>query len=361
MSLILTTGKYKDYKTFITNRFLRLYPIYLVVAASTLVLSFLTNTAPYPQYREYAKNFDLFTWVYCIFSNLTIIAQDVALFMGLQDGHLYGMVDFTKGVPFVYGFLLIPQAWSLSVELMFYVIAPAFLWLGKAKKVIVLSLFIFLSIACKIWLLLGAFPYDPWAYRFFLSVLYLFLLGSLTHHVYDTYLVSLFEKVKARHVAYAVAAMPFIGFFCWMKDFSKADFTLRTLTNSLQKNLAVQGYDLIIKEIINATFPFVIASGLICVLFYVTSKSRLDRFIGELSYPIYVVHILVINILGIIMVRDSIFSFVTAGITILVSMGLVKYVQTPTERYRMSRLKTENTTFEVPPFEKMQDQKVCIA
>ncbi len=53
MALILTTGKYKEYKTFIVNRFLRLYPIYSVVAILTLILSFLFKIPPIPQYIAY--------------------------------------------------------------------------------------------------------------------------------------------------------------------------------------------------------------------------------------------------------------------------------------------------------------------
>ena len=150
---------------------------------------------------------------------------------------------------------------------MFYVIALAFLWLSKTTKIMALSFFILLSMACKIWLLLGEFPYDPWAYRFFPSVLYLFMLGSLTHHFYHTYFVSIFEKVKTRHVAYAAGAVPFIGIFCWVKGFSKADFTFRTVTSSLQKFFAIPGHEPVINEIVNATAPFVVSAGLICILF----------------------------------------------------------------------------------------------
>ena len=92
-----------------------------------------------------------------------------------------------------------------------------------------------------------------------------------------------------------------------------------------------------------------------------TSKSRLDRFIGELSYPVYVVHILVINILGDFMVRGSLFTVLAASITVFVSIALVKYVQAPTEKYRMLRLKTGNTMYEAFPTEEMQGQKVRVA
>lgn len=361
MSLILTTGKYKEYKTFITNRFLRIYPIYFVIAISTLFLSFVTNTAPFPQYGVYGKDFNFISWIFFAFSNLTLIAQDVTLFMGIQDGHLYGVADFAKVTPLVAGFLLIPQAWSLSIELMFYCIAPAFLWLKKLPKIIVLSFFILLSMACKIWLILGGFPYDPWAYRFFPSVLYLFLLGSLVHHFYDAYFVSMFEKVRKRHIAYVLAFTPLIGIFCWMKGFTRADLTFRTITKSLQNLLAIEGYEPLINEIVNATVPFIVCACLICILFYATSRNSIDRFIGELSYPVYVVHILIINILGVVMARDSIFSILAAGITILVSIGLVKYVQAPIEKYRMLRLKGKNRAFEMSPIKEVQGQTVRVA
>src|SRR5437660_1584735 len=113
MGLILNSGKYQHYKTYLINRFLRIFPLY---------------------------------WV-----NL----------------------------------LLIPQAWSLGLELTFYFLAPFLLWRKPKNALYLLLTFISLSIFCKVILLISGHPYDPWCYRFFPSILYLFLLGTITYQYYS--------------------------------------------------------------------------------------------------------------------------------------------------------------------------------
>lgn len=354
MALILTTGKYKEYKTFIINRILRLYPVYFVIAISTLVLSFLYKIPPLPQYVAYGKDFDLWTLSYLILSNITLFGQDLALFMGIHEGHLFGAVDFNKTAPYVYGFLLVPQAWSLSLELLFYCIVPAFLWQKTRTKVIALSTAIFLSILCKIGLVLMDIPYDPWAYRFFPSVLSLFLIGSLIYHIYDYYLLQLFQKI---HVMGCLAAVGLVNLAYWMGGISKLDFSIK---RSLQKIPALQDSATVVAEVINATIPFVGWAFLICILFYLTSKSHWDRWVGELSYPLYVVHLLVINTLATFIAKDSSFPYWVVGVSVLLSIGLVLFVQNPVDRYRASRLKAKNALPEMLQPEKRLKQYVQV-
>lgn len=343
MSLILTTGKYKEYKTFITNRFLRLYPIYFAIAALTLLLSFFLKIPPIPQYLAFGNDFAPLTWLYMCFSNLTLVAQEASLFMGLQNGHLYNIIDFHESVPWVCAFFLVPQAWSLSVELMFYVIAPALLWQKKNLRLVILTTLIILSIVCRIWLILAGMPYDPWAYRFFPSVIYLFLLGSLMHHFYGNYLFQRFEKIKKHHVILCGSMVALAG-ICYKAGI--IPHTSFSLKRYLEQMPAFQETAPLIAEIVRATIPYAGYGVFICVLFYFTCKNRLDRFIGELSYPVYVVHMLVMNVLVLFVAHDHLFPYWVVGISLLVSAGLVKWVQNPIERYRMARLKARNTLLE---------------
>lgn len=345
MSLILTTGKYRDYKTFIVNRFLRLYPIYFVVALSTLVFSFFIKIPPLPQYETYGGNFDFLALFYFIFSNLTLIAQELSLFLGIQDGHLYGTIDFRHTDPYILIFFLIPQAWSLSVELLFYAIAPALLWLEKGKRIVSLSIFILLSISCKVYLILSGFPYDPWANRFFPSVLYLFLLGALTHHVYENFLYEKFQKINKQHVFYGAFTSLMSGIIYMLGLFPTINIS------------GVLNYVPFLSEVKDALVPYLGYSFCICLFFYMTSKNRFDRFVGELSYPIYVVHLLVLNVLGSFMTRSPSFSNWVVVISVLLSMGLVVWIQNPIERYRTQRLKEHNISKNIKKYSNIQQKE----
>jgi peptidoglycan/LPS O-acetylase OafA/YrhL len=78
------------------------------------------------------------------------------------------------------------------------------------------------------------------------------------------------------------------------------------------------------------------------LLFAATKTSALDRRIGELSYPIYLLHIpvgwLVIGLLKRTNWSQMSGPFLTGAITILASVALTRLVLMPLEKFRL-RLK----------------------
>lgn len=72
--------------------------------------------------------------------------------------------------------LLLPQAWTLGVEISFYVIAPFVLprrWL--------MAVLFAASVAIRVLLIkAGVGSVDPWTYRFFPAELMFFLVGAFT-------------------------------------------------------------------------------------------------------------------------------------------------------------------------------------
>jgi peptidoglycan/LPS O-acetylase OafA/YrhL len=71
-------------------------------------------------------------------------------------------------------------------------------------------------------------------------------------------------------------------------------------------------------------------------IFQFTSKSRLDRAIGELSFPVYLSHILVYEYLA---YRGSTSPAVTLLVTLIVSILLTKCLINPLERLRQKRVR----------------------
>jgi len=76
-----------------------------------------------------------------------------------------------------------------------------------------------------------------------------------------------------------------------------------------------------------------------------------------LSYPIYVVHLLVLNVLGSFMTRSPSFSNWVVVISVLLSMGLVVWIQNPIERYRTQRLKEHNISKNIKKYSNIQQKE----
>ena len=82
------------------------------------------------------------------------------------------------------------------------------------------------------------------------------------------------------------------------------------------------------------------------VIFSTTKKSRIDNRIGDLSYPIYIVHMFVIYIVSSLMYNYNLQfnkSIVVIISTIMISFILVKFVSNPVEKFRQNRVKTSNS------------------
>ena len=75
--------------------------------------------------------------------------------------------------------------------------------------------------------------------------------------------------------------------------------------------------------------------GSIPILFAGFSKSTWDNAIGELSYPVYLLHILVGGVLGIALHIHH--PLIVAAVTVIFALGLVRFVEEPVNRYRQLR------------------------
>jgi peptidoglycan/LPS O-acetylase OafA/YrhL len=190
MAMILNEkyiGTNHSYKLFITNRFLRLFPVYWVVLLCTLfialVIYFYSNVGILNLYSEYYSFMNLGSFFFLIFTNLCLFFQDFVMFLGLDTttGSLFLSSNFRETNPMLYQFLFIPQAWTIGVELMFYLIAPLLVQ-TKTKYIAVL---IGCSLLLRLILMFGLdLKHDPWTYRFFLTELVFFLAGILAYRIY---------------------------------------------------------------------------------------------------------------------------------------------------------------------------------
>lgn len=301
MSLILDS-KYggKSPFLFISNRFLRIFPIYWMVlifgilgcALSAWLTGEWLFMAPYVKYYASLKPG---TWLYLVFSHLLILGQEATLFFKLP---IPSAVD---KLPF-WGFLLIPQAWSLSLELMFYIVAPFIL---KKRLRWVLGVML-ASLALRFYIYFGlGLNRDPWTYRFFPTEILFFLMGNISYRIYAAFR----EDPAYLRWTRPVAAV-FFGIFLGLPY-------------------------LAIAEEYRAIAYFCATTAGLPFVFGLTKNLKIDRQIGELSYPVYLLHIIVSNFL----MR---FPFLHANplqtliVSVLLGMVLLKWTE-PVERLRESR------------------------
>lgn len=308
MALILN-GRYasKPRSVFYSNRALRIFPVYLAtlllmfaLGVANLVLTGSSSIlAPY-----YTSAGVVSTGLLVAFAlaNVTIIGQAAMLFVSLGPG---GQVWFdpgaTPGLQPAADYLLLPQAWTLDVELMFYAVAP-FLVRRKAAVIVLVAA---ASVALRLWFYSRGYDRDPWTYRFFPFELALFMVGALCYRVYER-----LERIAIP--AWCAAAAWVVVLFV-----------------ILSFNLVVTAASEWVLFVV-----FVVALPLV---FRLTRTWRLDAAIGELSYPVYLTHVIVIGAVRRFTPAPWL-GDVTAVGSIALSIALIKLVADPVEAYRARRI-----------------------
>jgi peptidoglycan/LPS O-acetylase OafA/YrhL len=304
MAMILTE-KYTGagaYRKFLINRALRIYPVYWVIAAATLLVWYALGGIHQGPLGAFLAPIGSVTRAFTSAANLLIFGQDAVMFFYIDSGHhLHFTANFWDTNPQLWRFLLIPPAWSLAVELMFYLIAPVLVRLrgGMLLALITASLGLRALFALRFGL-----DRDPWSYRFFPFELAFFLAGILGYRAY------------AR----------FFRTGSWRQTVTCAAFFLLIL-----KFRSLPMGEWIMYAAAAATIP---------MLFGLTRQFGMDRRVGELSYPLYLVHGLIYLMLQCAVPER----FPAWGLTVAVlamslgvSAALVKLVVNPIEKIRQRR------------------------
>lgn len=313
MSLVLS-GKYNDTGLFYTNRLLRLLPAYFVVMAMAAATLFVFDASATASRQLFANVYGhAGTAAFFTFENIAIIGQDLLYWFKIDDGAVVfdpTGAPLTDEVPAGWQALIVPQSWSLSLELMFYAIAPFLARLNWRWLAALCAASVGLRIA-GYWL---PVDFGLWQGRFFPTVLFLFLLGMLAHRA-----LPLAQRLPgwAGYVA-NIALLAAIVFL----PMSGIDPEL--------------GRWAIYLAIAVAT-PFV---------FHTFKDFAWDRWIGDLSYPIYLCHLAVIGVVLTFNLPEPV--WVTFGATLVISIGLKLLVEQPVDRWRQRRAKRLPATLTVP-------------
>jgi peptidoglycan/LPS O-acetylase OafA/YrhL len=314
MSLILNE-KYKNHSVlvFYSNRFLRLFPTYVVVMIASLVVLRAVGVGVFTRTDEFEELFthNLFVATSYVWTNLAIIGQEVLFLLGIDPvSHAFYWAPNGMASAKAWHHLLVPQAWSLSLEWYFYLLAPFVLRL----RLCWIALIFVSSLLLRFFILSLDPEYDLFVRRFFPAELCLFLAGSISYY--------LFTHVKDfRHKRS-------LGAICWA--------TLPVLlifydTINKAYALSVMGFAFFV------SMPFI---------FDLTKNNRTDRFLGNLSYSIYMVHFLIIALVEEYREEYSIFMVL---LPILVASLIVYFsIEAPVDRWRQGRVEETASALKRP-------------
>lgn len=315
MAMILS-NKYQgegSYLIFLKNRALKIYPMYFVSILIVMAISFgsyvfLGSLGRFEAYEHYSSSLSLGSLSFLILSNVLIFGQDAVMFLGVDvnNGSLFFTPNYIETSPPLHIFLLNSPAWSISVELMFYLIAP-FLVNRKLSVVLIIA---FLSFSLKYTLMLIGYDEDPWSYRFFPSELHLFLLGVISYKVRNIYSTTFINKY-ASHIGYAscVTIIGYVAFYQYVGGYF-GGFVL----------------------FFSMAIPFI---------FEVNKDSKLDRYVGELSYPVYILHmpiLMIVSKASEIINIPSLVSEITMVLSVFLSSFFIRFLMIPLDQYRQKQV-----------------------
>lgn len=271
MALILNekyVGK-GSYLKFISSRFFRIFPVYWLVLLAVLSLSFIlyfsNNQLLY--LARYFSNYNCLsasTIAFFVLENIIVIGQEALYFLKLDElckpELTYHIFSFNHTG---YQYLLVPQAWTISLEFMFYLIAP-FLVRQQLKWQVLL---VVLGIGAKVFFANKYYlSFDPWTYRFFPFELAFFLVGSIAYRVYK----KLDPKIISNKAGFILLILCLIVIFMFDEITLKDD-----IKNSLFYVFCL------------ASLPFI---------FMAFKNSPVDKYIGELSFSIYISHHVLVSL-----------------------------------------------------------------
>lgn len=305
MSLILNE-KYEKSSlfTFYTNRFCRLFPTYLVVLFFSFAALWFFDAGIFTRldkFRRVFSNGPVLALSY-LWANLAVLGQDVLFLVGVNPENYAFFWDLHGNASLkAWSFILVPQAWSLSIEIYFYLLAPFIL--RRSHRWVAMVFFI--SLGLRVFIMSKGPEYDLFLRRFFPAELSLFLAG------YFSYL--LYSRVRNHH------RERLMGLLCWA-----ALILVLVFYNSISEKyaLSLMAFTLVL------SMPFI---------FNLAKESRIDRFLGNLSFPVYMVHFLIIELIDDFLHEYSLWMIIPP--VLFIATALYYAIEVPIDRWRQQRVK----------------------
>ena len=295
----------KPYWYFISNRFLRLYPIYLLMLIITIIYALYSSKySPHlpndlAAYIAFWNQLDMIYIFILGIANISIIGQEILVFFNYGVGQEINSIIFRPDeTNILTQFLLVPQAWSLGMELWFYLFAPLLLKI-RTRSLIMITSIIIIS---KMLFLNYYSNFYNYKYHILFFELSLFLLGGISYNV----------KLKVNSVL--INKITFVTLVIFI-------INLNYFVNFLALKWLI----------------YILFSLSLPTIFSLTRCNTFDKFLGDLSYPIYMSHILIISILREFETTTILYVISIIVITIITS-AILNYITLPIEKFRSLRI-----------------------
>ena len=321
---LILRGKYADSANgnwiFYSNRAAKIFVPYLTLLGATVALSaffyvFTGKAAALNSFVEEGSTMSLGTWLFAVLTNLFILGQEWAFLLIYRSGELFFSLRALDQPPIAAQFTIIGPAWSLSIELAFYAIAPFIL---RRNFLMIAAV----ALASN-WLRFEAYGLGYYSAatdcRFFPFELSLFLFGSLSYFLYDL--------LNRRKLLYPVLSACLTGL-------------LVALVALHPRWVDIKPYQF-----------FVLVALLLPALFDFSARHKWDRWLGELSYPLYLVHwpVLVFGVaisqlphmaaLG----QSQAYPYVLIAVSLIASHAINRWIVTPIDSWRQARIRKSAT------------------
>jgi peptidoglycan/LPS O-acetylase OafA/YrhL len=300
ITLVLTEKYDGRLFLFYSNRILRLYPIYwgclvLYVVANVLVVRGWIPAVAFAGIADIPSTSALwwadqnpigtFARIGVWFLNIFVVGQDIVRGLGEPAPNL-----------FYHYFIYVRVAWTVAVELSFYAIAPF-----VVRRIPLTIGLLIASLAAQNWIMADS-SRNPFDYQLFPLELWLFMAGSLSYRMY----AKLRAQPSSGILTYSVAASVIV--FALTASYNAFD-TPRLLY------LAAIAFCL----------PGVVLLG---------RRNPADGALGDLSYPIYLIHPLA----EIITLPGQMAEPVAIAAVLILSWLTVRFIERPIERFRQRRV-----------------------
>lgn len=277
------SNKYKNQTLlFYKNRFLRIFVPFFLIMLFIETAYFIFGNTP-RTYFILENNYSLFENILLFFSNIFLFGSN---WVNVFDNNLHEA-------------LVIPQSWSLPIELFFYFLAP-FLINAKIKK---LLLFIF---SISTYLILLSFNKIEIAKYLFFPNLYFFIIGIYSCRIMISY--NLEHKLKFNN---------------FLKKFKNKIYFFILLIIILLNYLGIKfdSSNMIILIFFNLFIAFILP-----IIFSITSNftgkyKNIDNFFGKQSYYVYLSHVFVY----LVIIKLNI-KFFNEKITYLIFLIIFSYI-----------------------------------
>ena len=302
-------GNKGSYSLFITNRFLRIYPIYWVVILISIMFSSLMllnginigGALSYLSYYSFLMQHNF--WMLPVVITADII-RNISLV--IHCGY-FTRCDYSSGLSTA------AQAWTLNLELLFYMIAPFLLRKkGLTRWLVIAGVFLTWYIIFHFQLL----SFYSTGYQF-MHAMKFFMLGFISFILYEKLP---FKKIP-RLSLIAICSI-FILTILMYAHIPLPDLRFRWLIFN----------DYIFYLIVTASVPF---------LFQLSNIFRFDALLGQLSYPIYITHLLTNDLLiSTNLVKPNTQLFIVIGLiwVLIFSLGMTYLIENPIDKFRQKRI-----------------------